>query len=55
MGTFMYVWVYLDQIWVSNIQTRNSFGYLWIISELPGPEVNLNRTRPKIIHIIKRV
>ena len=44
----MYVWVYLDNVWVSSTQTQNSFGYLWVIPELPGPEVNPNRTRSKI-------
>jgi len=29
MDIFMYVWVYLDKVWVSSTQTRNSFGYLW--------------------------
>ena len=55
MGTFMYVWVYLDKVWVSSTQTRDSFGYLWAIPELSGPEVNPDRTRPEIVDITIRV
>jgi len=51
----MYFWVYLNKVWVSSTQTRDSFGYLWAIPELSGPEVNPDRTGPEIVDITIRV